>query len=160
MTAFWHSVRGNDGHYLALLISFAVIAAAWSHHREVFRYVERVDSRLRMYSMFWLLMIILIPFATKLLTSKGDDAVGPHALRYGFYALLQVLTSAVLLAMAHYVNSALRAADARLPAGTDADWQAFGLMLGFALSIPVFFATTYAWALWFIVPLLTGRYVT
>ena len=32
--------------------------------------------------------------------------------------------------------------------------QAFRLMLGFGLSIPVFFATTNAWVLWFLIPLL------
>ena len=30
-------------------------------------------------------------------------------------------------------------------------------MLGFALSIPLFFATTYAWVLWLAVPLVTGQ---
>ena len=32
--------------------------------------------------------------------------------------------------------------------------QAFRLMLGFGLSIPVLFATTNAWVLWFAIPLL------
>ena len=35
--------------------------------------------------------------------------------------------------------------------------QSLGLMLGFGLSIPVFFATTYGWVLWFAVPLLVNR---
>jgi uncharacterized membrane protein len=159
MSGLWSSVRHNDGRYVAFLISFGVIAAAWSHHREVFRYVQRVDSRLRTFDLFWLLMIVLIPFATKLLTTRGDGAIGPHALRFGFYALLQVLTSALLLTMAHYVSSrGLLAAEAPPLGGTDTDWQTYGLMLGFGLSIPVFFATTYAWALWFAVPLLVGQF--
>jgi hypothetical protein len=35
--------------------------------------------------------------------------------------------------------------------------QSLGLMIGFGLSIPVFFATTYGWVLWFAVPLLVNR---
>jgi len=31
------------------------------------------------------------------------------------------------------------------------------VMLGFGLSIPVFFATTYAWLLWIIIPMLVAR---
>lgn len=64
---FWSSVRDNAGHYAAFLISFVVIAAAWSDHHDLFRYV------------------------------------------------------------------------------------------GFGLSIPVFFATTHAWLLWIIIPVLLGR---
>jgi hypothetical protein len=33
-------------------------------------------------------------------------------------------------------------------------WASYGVMLGFGLSIPVLFATTYGWALWLVVPLL------
>jgi len=32
-----------------------------------------------------------------------------------------------------------------------------GLMLGFGLSIPVFFVTTYAWLLWIAGPLTAGQ---
>jgi len=50
-----------------------VIAAAWSHHHDVFRYAERFDARMRSLNMVWLLMIVLIPFATKLLTAKPSS---------------------------------------------------------------------------------------
>jgi uncharacterized membrane protein len=35
LSAFWSSVRRNDGHYAAFSISFAVIAAAWGNHHDV-----------------------------------------------------------------------------------------------------------------------------
>jgi uncharacterized membrane protein len=157
MSELWSSLRQDDARYVSFLISFFVIAAAWSHHREVFRYVDRIDSRLRTLDLFWLLIIILIPVATKLLTVKGASNLGPHALRFGFYALLQVLMSAALLAMAHYTTSrGLQATDAPPLATTDSDWQTFGLILGFGLSIPVFFVTTKAWALWFLLPVVVA----
>jgi uncharacterized membrane protein len=158
VSLFLSSARHNDGHYAAFLISFLAIAAAWSQHHDVFRYVRRTDSRLRTFNMAWLMMIVLIPFATKLLTASGHDSVGVHALRFGFYALVQVLESATLLAMVHRMISG-QLQDPETPPGivTNANWQAAGVMLGFGLSIPVFFATNSGWLLWFVIPLLVGR---
>lgn len=42
-------------------------------------------------------------------------------------------------------------------AATYGDWDSYGVMLGFGLSIPVFFATSYAWVLWIVIPPLAGR---
>ena len=66
--AFWSSARAHDGVYLAFLVSFLTIAVAWSHHHDAFKYARRADSWLRNATMIWLLTIILIPSATKLLT--------------------------------------------------------------------------------------------
>jgi len=154
-SAFWSSVRQNDGRYLSFLVSFLTIAAAWSDHHDVFRHARRPDRRLRNLNMIWLLMIILIPFATKLLTGYGNDDLTVHAFLFGFYALLQVLLSAALLAMArhlisHHLQEPCTEAKDRRASG----WRSYGPLLGFGLSIPVFFATTYAWVLWIAVPLL------
>jgi uncharacterized membrane protein len=75
--ALWSSFRHEDGHYLAFLISFIVIAAAWSQHHHVMRFAERSDARLRTFNLLWLLTIILNPFATKLLTTEGHDTLRP-----------------------------------------------------------------------------------
>lgn len=156
--AFWLSVRDNDGHYLAFLISFAAIAAAWSHHHDVFRYLKRIDSRFRTINMTWLMMIVLTPFATKLLTTSGNETVAAHALRFGFYALLQMLSTAAMLAMVWHMNSRrLQAPDTPSQATSDANWGSYAAMLGFGLSIPILFATTNAWLLWFLVPMAVGR---
>jgi uncharacterized membrane protein len=154
LSKFWISVEHDDGHYAAFLISFVVIATAWRGHHELFRYARNVDTRLVLLNMGWLLTIVLNPFATKLLVVSGQT-VTTHALRFGFYALLQVLEWAVLYAMLRY-TIARRLADVPGPAAHRITWQAFSLMTGFGLSIPVFFATTYAWLLWIASPLLAG----
>jgi hypothetical protein len=41
------------------------------------------------------------------------------------------------------------------PVATALTQKFYSLMLGFGLSIPVFFATTYGWVLWIAVPLLS-----
>lgn len=156
--AFWTSVRANDVVYLAFLVSFVTIAATWTSHHDAFRHVRRFDPRLRTLNMIWLLMIILVPFATKLLTGNGHDSLTVHAFRWGFYALVQTLTSAVLFAMAWHMRDG-----GLLEPGTErsdraaSDWRTYGPMLGFGVSIPVFFATSYAWVLWFAVPLALHR---
>jgi uncharacterized membrane protein len=155
---FWLSVRHNDGHYAAFLISFVAIAAAWRDHHDVFRYAKRVDSRLRTLNTLWLLMIVLNPFATKLLTVPGKENLDVHALRFGFYALLQVLESAALFAMLAHMISHDLAPGAPRRVVTDIARQSYNLILGFGLSIPVFFVTTYAWVMWIVVPLLVAQW--
>ena len=155
---FWESVRHNGGHYAAFLISFFAIAAAWRDHHDIFKYVRRVDSRLRTLNTFWLLMIVLNPFATKLLTAPGHPDLQTHALRFGFYALLQVLESATVFVMlAHILSHGLAPRTPRTMA-IDIARQSFNLILGFGLSIPLFFVTTNAWILWIVVPLVVSRW--
>ena len=50
-------------------------------------------------------------------------------------------------------------AAAETPPGvlSETTWQAGALILGFGLSIPVFFITTGGWVLWFAIPLLAGQ---
>ena len=157
VSAFWSAARKNDGHYAAFLISFAVIAAAWGTHHDVFGYARRTDPRLRAFNMTWLLTIVLIPFATRMLTEVGHPTLGAHALRFGFYALLQVVEAGALLAMVRHMVSAGLASGASRSALTSVVRQCYVLMIGFGLSIPLFFVTTYAWVLWIIVPVLVGQ---
>ena len=155
---FWASVRHEAGHYAAFLISFFAIAAAWTDHHDIFRYVRRVDSRLRTMNFVWLLMIVLNPFATRLLTAPGNPDLDTHALRFGFYALLQVLESGVIfLMLAHILTHGLAVGTPRRMA-IDIGRQSFNLIIGFGLSIPFFFVTTYAWVLWIVLPLLVARW--
>jgi uncharacterized membrane protein len=154
---FWSSVQENDGHYVAFLISFTVISAAWGGHHALFRYATRMDSRLRLLNTAWLMMIVLNPFATKLLTSNTHQALGVHARGFGFYALLQLLASACLYAMLRHMVAYQEATGAPRPAVSSMAWTCIDLMLGFGISIPLFFVTGYAWLLWIIVPPVAGR---
>jgi uncharacterized membrane protein len=156
VSAFWASVQRNDGHYAAFLITFVVIATTWGTHHHIFRYLKRADRRLRVINTVWLLAIIVNPFATKLLTSSGPETLDTHSLQFGFYALVQALESAAVLAMLQRIISHQLAPDAPRPDVTDMVWRSSSVMVAFALSIPVFFATTYAWVLW-IAGLLFGQ---
>jgi uncharacterized membrane protein len=157
VSQFWSSVRENGGHYVAFAISFVAIAAAWDHHHDIFRYTRSMDSGLRTLNTAWLLTIILNPFATKLLTSQGHQPLGVHALRFGFYALVQALSSGALLALSHHMVTHAQVPGMPASLVTTSSWQSLGLLVGFGLSIPVFFATAYGWVLWFAGPLVVQQ---
>jgi uncharacterized membrane protein len=154
MSAFLSSVHANGFHYLAFLVSFWAIAAKWTDHHDAFRYTRRMDSRLRLLNTFWLLTIVIIPFATRLLTEPGHQSLEVNALEYGFYSLVQSAGSAIMIIMLRHMVSHRQAPDMPAPALTGLAWQSYAMMLGFGLSIPVFFATSYGWVIWIAVPLL------
>jgi uncharacterized membrane protein len=154
----WSSFRREDGHYLAFLISFIVIAGAWSQHHHVMRFAKRSDARLRTFNLLWLLTIILNPFATKLLTTEQHDTLGAHALRYGFYALLEVLSTLTFVSMVrHMVSHGLQTPDMPPSVASDAYRGGYGVMLGFGSSIPLFFLSREAWLAWIAGPLLVRQ---
>jgi uncharacterized membrane protein len=155
---FWIAIRNDSGQYLAFLISFLAIAGGWSQHHDLYRYVRSTDARMRTYHLIWLLGIILLPFATKLLFSGNDSDLTVHALQWGFYALLQVMESAALVAMVHRLVARDMMEQHTPPQViSSVVGQSWALILGFGLSIPVFFVTAYAWGLWILGPLLVRR---
>ena len=105
VSAFLSSVHANGFHYLAFLVSFWAIAAKWTDHHDAFRYTRRMDSRLRLLNTFWLLTIVIIPFATRLLTEPGHQSLEVNALEYGFYALVQSVGSAIMIIMLRHMVS-------------------------------------------------------
>ena len=146
VSQFWSSVRQNGGHYAAFAISFVAIAAAWDHHHDIFRYARSMDTRLRTLNTVWLLTIVLNPFATRLLTSQGHQSLDVHALRFGFYSLVQTVSAAAFLAVLHHMVTRKQAPGMPAAVSSATSWQSVGLLVGFGLSVPVFFATTYGWA--------------
>jgi len=157
VSALWSSVRHSGSNYVAFLISFAVIAVAWSHHHDLFRYAVDMDAGLRQLNMGWLLTIVLTPFATKLLIARGLETTSAHAVRFGFYALVQVGSSALLLLLQRHLVSRRQAPATPAASAANLTWQSYGQMLGFGLSIPLLFVWKLAWLLWIVVPLVVDR---
>lgn len=95
----WGEVRDSIGRlsneYIAFLISFVIIASAWTGHHGMFRYVTRADGRLLVLNIAWLLLIVVAPFVTRMIVD--DKLMFP----VGFvcYAVVQVLLAALMLLM-------------------------------------------------------------
>lgn len=135
--------------YLAFFISFLVIANHWAGHRRIFRYVSRLNERVFQLYMTWLLMIILVPFATKVVTGNGDLGV-----RFAVYALIQVIATTCSMLMSREVHvSHLLRCDAPDQA-RHADLIPYAsIIVTYLISIPVAFTFgAWAFALWALSP--------
>ena len=84
---------GTD--YFAFLISFVVIANHWRTHHRLFRYVARLDRRIVTLNLIWLLMVVITPFATRLLSANGGFGA-----RFTVYAIIQIVTILTFLLIA------------------------------------------------------------
>jgi uncharacterized membrane protein len=128
--------------YFAFLISFVVIANHWRSHHRLYRNVTKLDGRIVTINMFWLLLIVITPFATKLLNAKGGFGA-----RFTVYAVIQVATILTYFFMSRHIRTGhLLRPSAPAPA-TRADDAALLAVAGmFALSIPVAYASNNQWA--------------
>ena len=138
LTVLWNSRLS----YLEFLISFVVIGGHWRSHHRLFRYVDRLDSRIITLNMVWLLMIVIIPFATELLSGRGGFGV-----RFSLYAIIQVLTVLTFLLMnRHLRGSELLRPGAPPPSPRDDDASLVTIAVMFAISMPVAFVPR--WGQW------------
>ncbi len=84
----WDFLDENSALVTSVLISFAVIAGFWWQHHQLAEYIARYDGVTVALHMLWLLMIVLLPFATEL--GSSDD----HPVRSANVLYLVVLTIA------------------------------------------------------------------
>jgi uncharacterized membrane protein len=140
--ALFTSLGAHRDAYLAFLISFAVIANHWRSHHRLYRNVVRLDSRIISLNMFWLLLIVITPVATRLIA--GNGAFGA---RFAIYAVIQVLTILAFQAMStHIRGSHLLSAGSPTPT-TRVDEAAYlAVAATFAVSIPVALVSNSEWA--------------
>jgi uncharacterized membrane protein len=148
--AVLHSLGDHLGEYLAFLISFAVIGSHWFGHHQLFRYLGRLGGRIGMLNMAWLLMMVVMPFVTRTLTPDGDTSRS-NAIRFSLYAAVQALAGVLFILMGWVMRRAkLLRPNAPATLIPNATWQGGTIALMFALSIPLFWVTNYAWVLWIV----------
>ena len=146
----FHGLLGRHDAYLAFLISFVVIANYWRSHHRLYRNVDKLDSRIITLNFVWLLMIVLIPFATRLISANGGFAV-----RFGVYAVIQVLIMLAFLLMSRHIRTGkllrLGAPPPESAAADDAALLALASM--WAISIPIgFVVNEWAFLVWIFSP--------
>jgi uncharacterized membrane protein len=134
-TDIWHSLGAGRDAYIAFLISFVVIGAHWRTHNRLFRAVVKLDATAISLNMVWLLMIIVTPYATRILSGNGGFGV-----RFSLYAAIQVVTLVTFWLMSSHVRNG-RLLPPGTPARVSAADDVFVLALAatFAISIPIAF---------------------
>jgi len=144
------ALAANWDSYLAFVVSFAVIGNHWAAHRRVFRYVTRVNHRVGLLTLLWLLMMVLTPFAAKLLAGSGGFGI-----RFTLYALIQIVAWVCLVLMSRVViHEGLLRPDAPETARHPDNVVSYTVIALFALAIPVAFFTAGAFALWAAIPVV------
>ncbi|MEV7280894.1 TMEM175 family protein [Streptomyces sp. NPDC093111] len=129
------SIADHGKEYLAFGISFVVIAAHWRAHHEIFRYVRTLNSHLTSLTLVWLFMQVLMPFATRVITS---DIAFPS--RFSLYALVQVLASTTFALIIREIRRAhLYRADAPSRVFAESLVRSVCLAAAFGVSIPLAF---------------------
>jgi uncharacterized membrane protein len=148
-----HALREQRGEYLAFLISFLVIGNHWAAHRRMFRYVNKLNGQVSRLNMLWLLMMILTPFAARMLSGHGGFGV-----RFTLYALIQVIAAICLMQMkGEFGRGGLLRPDAPDSVRHPDNLPLLTVIVMFLVSIPVAFVSSWAFALWAAVPLVSRR---
>jgi uncharacterized membrane protein len=148
---FLDSLHADWNQYFGFLLSFVIIGGNWSAHRRTFRYVNRMNSMVSTLNMIWLLMMILTPFAARLLPAPG----GAFAVRFAIYTLVQVIAAACLLQMSRRISrDNLLRPNAPAAARNPDNSHYLALVVAFLLSIAVAFVAPSPWpfVLWVSVP--------
>jgi uncharacterized membrane protein len=152
--AIWQSfVHLLPRNYLMFTISFLVIGGFWHTHHTFFQRIDRADSGLNRLNLLCLLMIVLMPFASRVLGQDGDFRFGVI-----FYAVGIAAVALCYLAMIRY---AVRQGLTR-PGASPAVLRSMSIGVTivaavFLLSIPVALlntnAATYSWLVLVLAPL-------
>ncbi len=133
--ALLHALATKVPDYLVFFISFVVIGAHWRAHHRLFRDVARLDAYVTALNMVWLLMIVITPFATRLLIGGGGFGV-----RFGLYAVIQVLTLAAFWLLSRRLrDDRLLRPGAPRPLSPDGELAVLFAACMFAISIPLSF---------------------
>lgn len=93
-----HALAAEWPSYLAYLISFATIGAAWIAHQAITEHVERADAGFLRLNLLVLLAISFVPFPTKVVAARiHEEAAERVAVSlYGAVLLASALLMAVL----------------------------------------------------------------
>ena len=97
-------VGDHYGEYLAFLISFFVIAQYWRGHHRIYRYVTDAPPRVVLLNIFWLLTVILTPYATRVIYGGTDISHSDFPWRFGFYAVVQAFAATTFFLAERYIE--------------------------------------------------------
>jgi uncharacterized membrane protein len=141
----------HSAEYVAFLISFAAVAMHWLIHQRLFRYVSGLQGSVIRWNLLWLLMIVLMPFTTKLLTSEADA----FQVQFVVYAVDQALAGLFLvLAFAGVRRGGLLKPNTPAAVVTEQTDFMIAVIVMFLVSIPVAFVTNLAELCWLLLPVI------
>jgi uncharacterized membrane protein len=101
--------------FLGYVTSFLVAGLFWANHHYMFKYIKRTDHFLLLLNILLLMCVVLIPFATELLTvSVRSGSVDSHTVAMLYCGTL-LLTSIMYNLLWRYASSHYRLVDEQIP---------------------------------------------
>lgn len=82
----WHELGSHWPDYISYFTSFLVITIMWTNHHALFERIEKIDRHTILFNMLLLMMIVLVPFSTALLSKY--PSLAPAAFVYGLVLTL------------------------------------------------------------------------
>jgi uncharacterized membrane protein len=148
------SLWENNFDYLAFFISFLVIGTHWITHHRVFRHVVRADGPIVVLNLGWLMLIVLTPWLTRVLSDDDTNFV-----RFGLYALAQTLQLLLFSLMVALLGRRGGFAPGSPPSLTTHGYRpSLVATSGFVVSIPLYpLIGSWGFLLWALVPNVIGR---
>jgi uncharacterized membrane protein len=144
--------------YLAYVVSFTTIGAAWIAHSAITERLERVDSIFLRLNLVFLLTVSFLPYPTRLVAEALNEGTSWERMATVVYGITLLVIRLMLAALGSYSKREhLRRPNADVTGGSS-PW----VLLGYALTIVVAFlvpvvaiALYFALAIILIVPLRT-----
>lgn len=100
----WDALRYRWPSFAAYVVSFLIIGIIWVNHHGLFQQIARVDRPLLFLNVFLLLVVVFIPFATRLLSEYLQSGPDSHvaAAVYSTTMLLMAVAMSLIWAYAVY----------------------------------------------------------
>lgn len=159
----WRSFVGNlGGEYLAFLISFGVISLFWYRHHRSFQRIARINTSLIVWNLVGLATIVLIPFATRMLSPEavglqGEQDNGYHLGPILYASLMLLWGAAYLLVVRAASRSGLWREGTPATEPGDMVFGACSALAMFAVSIPIALVSPSAAMLsWALIPVVSA----
>lgn len=102
-TASLRTRSASTGRFGAYGSSFVGIGVVWLHHHAIFRAAARVDRRMLLLDLFWLLGAAFLPFPTALVGDYLRDGGENARIAMGIYSATWVVLSAAVSALVGHI---------------------------------------------------------
>ena len=142
-------------HFFSYTLSFVIIGMFWISHHALFTAIRRVDRTLIWLNLFYLLLIVFMPYPTNLLSLFGKTAVAT-----ALYASVLALAGLLQAAMAFYAVQRHRLVDDEFDMSYAAEYlrNSLGMSSVFIISIGIAFvnvtAAQFFWLALFVIQLV------
>lgn len=144
-------LREHLAEYTAFLVSFVAVAFHWLAHQRLFRYATGLTGKVVRWNLLWLLMIVIMPFTTKLQNSAADA----FQVQFILYAANQTLAGIFFrLACSDLVRSRLLRPNSPAEVVANTMRTMTSVSVIFAVAIPVALVTRWASMCWVLFPLV------